>query len=232
MTRERGFAVSDSMRRAAKKEGYCFRCGQEVSQDTVFCPRCGQVLGDDAPPVPPEPGRIQTDDVSGSLVPSEDAGSRMGRAFSGSFGAGIGWAVGGCVGLLILGAVLFVGCAALIAVGGSDKSDVKEESKKQDTPAKLEPYVISGSGQSTSEAFNLVPGLRTFAVEYEGSGKYEYFSVELLNQDGSGRESEFLFTEMLDSGQPFTGSEAAQIRGPGVYVLQVKANGPWQVTIT
>ncbi len=98
-------------------------------------------------------------------------------------------------------------------------------------PAALKPYVLSGTGQAVTESFNLTPGLRTFEVEYGGGPSIENFTVELLNRDGTGLASNLLFNKVVEAGSGFTGSQAAQIQRPGVYVLQVKAIGPWQVTI-
>lgn len=157
-----------------------------------------------------------------------------GRGFGGGFGAGIGWVLGGCLVLIVLTIGLFVGCAVLIGASYDEKSSGTSSGSKGGTTSSqpLEPYVLSGNGQGVTKAFNLAPGLRTFEMEYDGGAKYEFFDVELLNQDGTGRASDTLFTEMLESGQPFSGSQAVQIQTKGSYVLQVKADGPWQVTIT
>lgn len=141
--------------------------------------------------------------------------------------------------LVVLVASLMVGT---IAGCGQEKASeesqtTKEESKnavENATPTKapLEPYVLSGSGQAVTQAFNLEAGLRTFEIDYVGAPKPENFSVELLNRDGTGRDSELLFNEVTQAGSGFSGSQAVQVRTRGVYVLQVKAGGPWEVAIT
>ena len=48
---------------------HCPNCGTENPEDARFCRSCGHALGEHAPPVPPEPDRIQTPTQSASPPP-------------------------------------------------------------------------------------------------------------------------------------------------------------------
>lgn len=39
---------------------YCPSCGTQNPGEARFCQNCGQALGENAPPIPPEPDSIQT----------------------------------------------------------------------------------------------------------------------------------------------------------------------------
>lgn len=39
---------------------YCPNCGTENPREAAFCQNCGRAVGENAPPIPPEPNRIQT----------------------------------------------------------------------------------------------------------------------------------------------------------------------------
>ena len=93
---------------------YCSNCGNELNEDSRFCPNCGRPAHETAAistpeadvPVPPPPSQQQaggTQNFGPTAAPRQR--SWAGRLFI------------GCTGLLVL-AVLFVGCLALIPGGG------------------------------------------------------------------------------------------------------------------
>jgi hypothetical protein len=43
-----------------ERMAYCQNCGEEYREGQRFCGNCGRALGEDAPPIPPEQGRIET----------------------------------------------------------------------------------------------------------------------------------------------------------------------------
>lgn len=93
-----------------------------------------------------------------------------------------------------------------------------------------EPITVSGRGQSIADV-ELTRGLARFSMKHEGSG---YFSVHLLTVDGqrayvAGAASETL---LASGGGVWEGQKAVRIDKAGPFVLDVSANGPWQVTIT
>ena len=112
---------------------YCSNCGQELNEDSRFCPSCGRPAHETAHvptpeadvPVPTPPSQQQVGGAQ-SFAPTGAAPrqrSMAGRLFV------------GCIGLIVL-AVLFVGCLALLPGGGGGEQEPAdsgsgEEAKKQ-----------------------------------------------------------------------------------------------------
>ena len=91
----------------------CRNCGAELANTVRFCHECGQ----DQSVAVPQDQRIQTENIP--VPPPPQQGSWVGRGFGGGFGASIGWVLGSCVAVTVLSVLLFVGCAALVAVGSN-----------------------------------------------------------------------------------------------------------------
>lgn len=98
---------------------YCSNCGHELSNDARFCPSCGRPVHEVAHvptpeadvAVPPPPNQHQ---ASGSQSFAPTGAAPQQRSLAGRLFVG-------CAGLIVL-AVLFVGCLALIPGGGGDET--------------------------------------------------------------------------------------------------------------
>lgn len=87
---------------------------------------------------------------------------------------------------------------------------------------KLTKQVISGAGQKVTQKFVLTDGLSTFNMRHTGLSN---FIVELM--DSSGNMIDLLANEI----GPFEGSKAVRIDNVGDYILNVNADGEWQIGI-
>jgi len=83
-------------------------------------------------------------------------------------------------------------------------------------------FVLSGSGQTATEPFELEAGLSVFRMTHQGNRN---FIVWLL--DSNGRRVDLLVNEIGSS----SGSKAIRIARSGTYLLQVEADGPWTVQV-
>ncbi len=114
------------------EERYCGNCGHELSEDARFCSECGQPVHETARvptpeadvPVPPVAGQHSAGLASPRTEASpQQQGSWLGRGFGGRLGASVGWTLGSCITtvvlIVVLSTLLFVGCAALLAVGSN-----------------------------------------------------------------------------------------------------------------
>jgi hypothetical protein len=81
---------------------------------------------------------------------------------------------------------------------------------------------LSGQGQEASEIFTLKKGLAIFNMKYSGTSN---FIIWLL--DSNGDKVGLLANEI----GAFNGAQALEIPGPGDYILDVDADGPWTVDI-
>lgn len=98
-----------------------------------------------------------------------------------------------------------------------------EDSSDPATPAEpLDPVTLSGTGQTATDPVELIAGLTTVKIKHSGEG---HFSIWVL--DESGENVELLVNETGF----FDGSKAFQIPSNGKYVLDVSADGPWEVVI-
>lgn len=81
---------------------------------------------------------------------------------------------------------------------------------------------FGGNNQLATPLFSLSRGLHTFVMVHNGDAN---FAVWLL--DSNGQQIELLVNDI----GPFSGSKAVGIEEPGLYVLDVQANGDWSITI-
>lgn len=81
---------------------------------------------------------------------------------------------------------------------------------------------FSGSSQTATQAITMRPGLARFEMEHSGSGN---FAIWLLNSQGA---KQSLLVNEIGS---FKGSKAVQIERAGDYLFDVKADGPWKLTV-
>jgi hypothetical protein len=82
--------------------------------------------------------------------------------------------------------------------------------------------VLSGSGQTATEPFELEAGLSICRMTHQANRN---FIVWLL--DSNGRRVDLLVNEIGSS----SGSKAVQIPSSGTYLLQVEADGPWTIQV-
>jgi len=81
---------------------------------------------------------------------------------------------------------------------------------------------LSGKGQQASEFIKLDTGSTVFRLRHDGS---QYFTVWLL--DNKGQKVEMLANEA----GPFNSSKTVEIDQPGVYILDIAADGSWTITV-
>ena len=84
------------------------------------------------------------------------------------------------------------------------------------------PKTLNGTGQEASEMFYLDKGLVTFEMTHGGDG---YFGVWLL--DAEGDKIDLLANEIGE----FDGSKAVGISESGIYLLDISADGSWEISI-
>ena len=81
---------------------------------------------------------------------------------------------------------------------------------------------LSGKGQQASEFIKLDTGSTVFRLRHDGS---QYFTVWLL--DNKGAKVEMLANEAGS----FSSSKTVEIDQPGVYILDIAADGSWTITV-
>lgn len=84
------------------------------------------------------------------------------------------------------------------------------------------PQQFTGSGQQTSPQFQLSSGLVTFHFTHDGQG---HFAIWLLDNQGNRIDL------LVNTIGPFDGSKALGIQKPGLYLLNIQADGNWTVEI-
>ena len=84
------------------------------------------------------------------------------------------------------------------------------------------PKTLKGKGQQASEAFSLDNGLARFVMTHDGKAN---FAVWLLDDEGD--KVELLVNEIGE----FDGSKAVSIRKGGIYLLDISADGNWEIAI-
>ncbi|MEA3238683.1 MAG: hypothetical protein U9Q94_02750, partial [Candidatus Bipolaricaulota bacterium] len=91
-----------------------------------------------------------------------------------------------------------------------------------------EPVTLSGTGDSATEVFTLTEGLATFEMHHSGSSN---FAVWLY--DTNGKAVDLLANEIGPySGTALEGVQADSMAAvPGTYLLEVTADGAWEITI-
>ncbi len=96
-------------------------------------------------------------------------------------------------------------------------------------PSEPEMIVFQGIGQNTTETFTLEKGISIFQMYHYGNSN---FTIWLCNA-GTGKRVDLLVNEVgIYIGSKFVGvtGEPMQV-SPGEYLLEVAADGEWQVTI-
>jgi autonomous glycyl radical cofactor GrcA len=84
------------------------------------------------------------------------------------------------------------------------------------------PKALKGKGQQASEAFSLDKGLARFEMTHDGDSN---FAIWLLDDEGD--NVELLVNEIGN----FDGSKAVSIRKSGIYLLDISADGNWEISI-
>lgn len=92
-----------------------------------------------------------------------------------------------------------------------------------ETPTPLQPVILSGRGQKATDLFYLPQGLARFEMTHSGDSN---FAIWLMNDLGI---REGLLVNEIGS---FQGSKAVRIEKPGMYLMDITADGTWKVTIT
>lgn len=139
--------------------------------------------------------------------------------------------------LLILTAALIIiaacTCGGILAIAalGSIQSPIPTtqsplpniQSPIPTTPAPTHtPQQFTGRGQQTSPQFQLPSGLITFHFTHDGQSN---FAIWLL--DDQGNQIDLLVNTI----GPFDGSKALGIQKPGLYLLNIEADGNWTIEI-
>ena len=84
------------------------------------------------------------------------------------------------------------------------------------------PKTLNGTGQQASEMFYLDKGLVIFEMTHDGDG---YFRIWLLDDEGD------LIDLLVSEGGEFDGSKAVGINKAGIYLLDISADGNWEISI-
>ena len=86
----------------------------------------------------------------------------------------------------------------------------------------VELITLSGTGQEATSKFSLEKGLSIFRMTHDGNSN---FAVWLL--DNEGNKVNLLANEIGD----FDGSKAVGISKSGIYLLNINADGNWEISI-
>ena len=106
----------------------------------------------------------------------------------------------------------------------TEKTTSRNEPKQEKAPEKTpEPITLTGSGQQATSKFTLKKGLSIFKIKHTGGNRN--FTAYLV--DGSGEELNLLANEIGSANV----SKATNIRSDGDYLLNVNADGNWEITI-
>ena len=84
------------------------------------------------------------------------------------------------------------------------------------------PLTLSGNGQEASDFFYLEKGMRRFSMSHSGSG---HFAMVLYGADG-----DYISLLVNEIGE-FDGSKAVSLSTSGNYLLDISADGNWEVSI-
>lgn len=98
-----------------------------------------------------------------------------------------------------------------------------ESLRPEEEEAPSVPREFSGNSQQATEMFSIGSGLARFEMTHDGSSN---FSVRLL--DDQGQLVELLVNEI----GAFQGSKATSIRQTGKYLLDIAADGNWNIKVT
>ncbi len=84
------------------------------------------------------------------------------------------------------------------------------------------PSTMYGHGFGATEFVQLEEGLTVFKINYTGSGR---FTVNLVDRDGHKIE------QLINTLGPFEGSKPVKIEKPGLYFLNIGAEGDWTISV-
>jgi Domain of unknown function (DUF4352)/zinc-ribbon domain len=179
----------------------CSNCGAELPHETTsFCPNCGAAQTPDPdvptgpPPPTPEPGRISTEYAPGVPPPPPQTGGRSRRW--------IFFVGGGCIVLLVLALIGFVGCFAVLGSIGEEGSNSSSSSSgpgasKESAVAIGEPVTVGDVTWTITDA-RPVTQLRQSGVSKQFAkteqGNYVIVDFDFIN---NGSESVTLDNESL-----------------------------------
>ncbi|MEX2587289.1 MAG: hypothetical protein WD602_04755 [Actinomycetota bacterium] len=96
-----------------------------------------------------------------------------------------------------------------------------DQSVPEDAPAP--PAEFSGSGQSATEFFKLEAGSADFRLRHEGQG---VFIPGLVRSDGTRAGS------IVNESGDFSSRVTVNIKAAGIYLVDVLANGDWEIEVT
>lgn len=88
---------------------------------------------------------------------------------------------------------------------------------------KAKPIELEGSGDTATDTFSLTPGLAFFSAEHTGGSN---FVLEFMDENGN--QLNLLVNEIGS----YNGTTAATIPDSGEYLLNVTADGSWNIDIT
>jgi hypothetical protein len=110
-------------------------------------------------------------------------------------------------------------CLLDVQSNGNWTADVNQNhpTESQSTPCNLQ-----GKGYKTTPSFQLEKGLVVFKLNHQGESR---FKVALLDQDG--RTVGYLVNTLGN----FSGSKPISVDKPGVYFLNVSADGDWTIDV-
>lgn len=109
------------------------------------------------------------------------------------------------------------------AIPASQSSTSSEPQTAQPPPPAVEAQLeFSGDGDEATDLFTLNAGLVRAKYTHNGDGN---FMVDVL--DGAGNRAGYVANEI----GVCEGSNAFRIDRPGEYLLQVRAGGPWTITL-
>lgn len=91
-----------------------------------------------------------------------------------------------------------------------------------------QPAELNGTGQSVADV-TLPAGLVRFSMKHTGT---RAFAVELMDGSGKRLREAGLSESLLGNGVgSWSGEKAVTVEKAGAYVLQVTADGPWQIVV-
>lgn len=96
-----------------------------------------------------------------------------------------------------------------------------DQSVPEDAPSP--PVEFSGSGQSATEFFSLEAGTTGFRLSHEGQG---VFIPSLVRSDGTRVQS------IVNESGDFSTRTSVEIKQAGIYLIDVLANGDWEIEVS
>jgi hypothetical protein len=203
-----------------------------------MCPHLRQMS-----PVPPPPQQ-----AGGTAPPPQQAEApTQGRSAASRF-------LIGCISVLLVLFLLVAGLAALGGGGGErasspperaeqdegleggsrepeakqplqgEKANQQGSQQQEQAVEEPKPITFSGSGPQATRLFQLEPGLTVIRMTHQGNAN---FIVDLLNENGNSVAPMGVANVI----GPFQGSTPVQIPRGGQHLLDVQADGQWQIVV-